>query len=237
VWGLLGRYYFHNNANIWLWCLYGNRDPKGYEAASTVKNVPEVGGRIQLPVPKGEAALSYHYRVADPAKLFPPGMPLPHDQIGEHKVGFDIRANAILGLWLEASWSRFNRDLGLFTNQEMVTAGADYTIGVGNGLLATFEQFIYSYDKNAFAFAHNTAFSALSLSYPINAFHNISAITYYNWTDAKNYLFLTWQKQMNRLSFYVMGYWNPKIGTLPGQGIDGNRFGGKGAQVMVVWNH
>ena len=24
VWGLLARYYFLNNANIWLWGLYGN---------------------------------------------------------------------------------------------------------------------------------------------------------------------------------------------------------------------
>ena len=27
VWGVLGRYYFLNNANIWLWGLYGNKNP------------------------------------------------------------------------------------------------------------------------------------------------------------------------------------------------------------------
>jgi hypothetical protein len=29
VWAFLGRYYFLNNANIWLWGLYGNHDPRG----------------------------------------------------------------------------------------------------------------------------------------------------------------------------------------------------------------
>ena len=28
---LLGRYYFNNNANIWLWGLYGNEDPRGFD--------------------------------------------------------------------------------------------------------------------------------------------------------------------------------------------------------------
>ena len=31
VYGALGRYYFPNNANIWLWTLMGNDKPKGYE--------------------------------------------------------------------------------------------------------------------------------------------------------------------------------------------------------------
>jgi hypothetical protein len=65
VWGVLGRYYFLNNANIWLWGLYGNKDPKGWELSGTNSHFPEAGGRIQLPVPAGEAALSYHYRIAD----------------------------------------------------------------------------------------------------------------------------------------------------------------------------
>ncbi|MFZ2339285.1 MAG: hypothetical protein WAW07_06110 [Bacteroidales bacterium] len=36
VWGLLGRYYFLNNANIWLWGLYGNHDPRAWETDCTL---------------------------------------------------------------------------------------------------------------------------------------------------------------------------------------------------------
>lgn len=62
VYGLLLRYYFLNNANIWLWGLYGNEDPKGWETLSTAPKRPEFGGRIQTPLGKGELAFSYHHR-------------------------------------------------------------------------------------------------------------------------------------------------------------------------------
>ncbi len=62
VWGLLGRYYFLNNANVWLWGLYGNEDVKGWEVTSTYEQIPEFGGRFQHPVPKGELAVTYHHR-------------------------------------------------------------------------------------------------------------------------------------------------------------------------------
>ena len=236
VWGFLGRYYFKNNTNIWLWGLYGNKNPKGFEATTTLKNFPEAGGRIQFPIPKGEAALSYHYRVTDPAKLYLPWSRPPYEQVGEHKTGFDIRINAIVGLWLEASWTCFNKDLGVYTHQEMVTAGTDYTFGFGNGLVATFEQFVFSYDQNAFGFANNTTVSALSLLYSLNIFDRLSLMTYRNWTDNQNFFFLIWEKQLNRLSFYVTGFWNPKNYFFPGQVGNSNRFAGKGVQVMAVWN-
>ena len=231
----LWRYYFLNNANIWIWGLYGNNKPKGYEFTLGKKEYPEAGGRLQLPIPKGEAALTYHYRVTDPKSLFFPGSSSPYEQVGEHKVGFDFKINTIVGIWLETSWTRFNRELGVYTNQEMVTVGADYTFGLGNGLTTTLEHFTYAYDQKAFRFNHTTTLSAFALSYPINAFDNIRAIAFYHWKEEHGYLFLTWQKQLNRFSFYLMGYWNPKIISIPG--MRGDRFAGKGLQVMVVWNH
>lgn len=62
VWGLLGRYYFLNNASVWLWTLHGNKGQRAWEILETPGNRPEFGGRIQVPVLPGEAAFSYHYR-------------------------------------------------------------------------------------------------------------------------------------------------------------------------------
>ncbi|MCX6259407.1 MAG: hypothetical protein NTY95_01030 [Bacteroidia bacterium] len=45
VWALLARYYFLNNANVWLWGLYGNYDPRAWEMIPTNKKIPEFGGR------------------------------------------------------------------------------------------------------------------------------------------------------------------------------------------------
>ncbi|MCK4691188.1 MAG: hypothetical protein KAT20_05250, partial [Desulfuromonadales bacterium] len=66
VYGLLGRYYFLNNANIWGWALYGNDDLKGWETLPGDEQEIEFGGRVQMPVLAGEMGLSYHQRQVDP---------------------------------------------------------------------------------------------------------------------------------------------------------------------------
>lgn len=60
VYSFLGRYYFLNNANIWLWSLWGNTERKGWETFVSNDKRPEVGGRLQLPVFSGEMGLTYH---------------------------------------------------------------------------------------------------------------------------------------------------------------------------------
>ncbi len=62
VYALLLRYYFLNNANIWLWGLWGNEDLRGWEIHPSLKDQPEWGGRIQYPMPAGEVGLSFHRR-------------------------------------------------------------------------------------------------------------------------------------------------------------------------------
>ncbi|KAA6340550.1 hypothetical protein EZS27_011592 [termite gut metagenome] len=237
VWGLLYRYYFQNNTNIWLWGLYGNKDTKGWEITPVSKRYPEGGGRIQIPVPYGETALSYHFRMTDATSLGKTGIPVFYDRIAENRLGFDTRLDVVVGLWLEASWATLNKNLDNYANQEMMTLGTDYTFGIGNGLAATFEQLIFSYDKNAFAFANTATFSGLSLSYSLGMSDKLSTITYYDWTNNDTYLFLNWQRQLNRFTFYLMAYWNPKAYALPGQSLENNRFAGKGLQLMAVWNH
>ena len=65
VWGVLGRYYFLNNANLWLWSLYGNNKPRPWDMDLTNPDHPEFGGRFQSPVPKGEVGITFNHRVTD----------------------------------------------------------------------------------------------------------------------------------------------------------------------------
>ena len=61
--GLLLKYTFRNNANVWAWGLYGNRDPKGWEKDPTARRHPvrrahlmarsERRGRLERPSPPG----------------------------------------------------------------------------------------------------------------------------------------------------------------------------------------
>ena len=235
TWGLLTRYYFLNNANIWLWGLYGNENLKGWESFHTKKNIPEFGGRFQTPVPEGEAAFTYHHRIAD-------GTPLSDSlttvgNIPENRFGFDAKFDMEVGWWVEASWSNFNKDIGMFTNQKVINAGLDYTFGLGNGLTVIYEQLIASTDRKIFKFDNSVTFSLLSLTYPVGLFNNVGTMLYYDWTNSRIYSFLNWQMQFNRLTFHLMGYVNPKEYQIPTQESDNMLFAGSGVMVMLVFNH
>jgi hypothetical protein len=235
VWGILGRYYFLNNTNIWFWSLYGNKNPKGWEISGTSEKTAEFGGRIQVPVIIGEAGLTFHNRKADLSGINP--LFVNYDEIQENRFGFDVKLDYIIGFWVEASWINKKAEVGILKNQKLLNIGMDYTFGVGNGLSATFEQLLMSYDEKAFDFENITSFSLLNLSYPIGLFDNLNAITYYNWTDNKMYNFVNWQKQFDKISIYLMTYWNPKNYLIPSQNTEYNLFGGKGVQIMFVLNH
>lgn len=62
VYGLLAKYFFENNANIWAWGLLANENRKGWELFGSEKWKPELGGRVELPLLNGEIALSTHHR-------------------------------------------------------------------------------------------------------------------------------------------------------------------------------
>ena len=60
VQALLIRKYFLNNANLWVWGIRGDGKPRGETPIATKEGTLELGGRIQLPLPNGEWALSFN---------------------------------------------------------------------------------------------------------------------------------------------------------------------------------
>jgi len=237
VWAALARYYFLNNVNIWFWTLYGNKNPKGMEIIPTNSSIPEVGGRVQFPVPLGEAALSYHHRVSDARNLAE--VTNNHKKIQENRLGMDAKWNLVIGLWFEAAWVNKNQNLNVFTNQEFFTFGTDYTFGIGSGLNVTLEHMLLSYDEKAFHFENTVNFTGLSFNYPIGMFDNLNAIFYYDWNNHSMYNFVNWFRQFDKTTLYVMAYWNPENAVIPTMWIDTaeNLYGGIGIQLMYVFNH
>lgn len=230
VWGLLGRYYFLNNANLWLWTLYGNDRPSIWESVPTREKTPEFGGRVQVPVPMGEAAITYNHRTISSYD----GV---DSKYGEDRFGLDAKFDMEVGLWLETSWSRKNAELGNLTNQHLLNLGVDYTFGVGNGLNVTVEQLTLAYSPEAFKINETFTFTGASLSYPLGMFDNLSAIFFYDWYNDAAYNYITWKKQFNKFYLYTMAYWNPAYESLP-LGSDAQHLrGGKGIQLMIVFNH
>jgi hypothetical protein len=236
VYGLLGRYYFLNNANIWLWGLYGNDQRKGLEQFPTIKQGFEYGGRFQVPVEIGEAALSAHHRKTDPDALLPDslktGVTPP-----ETRIAFDTKLDLILGLWFEASISRHNFDPAPMLYTTMLSTGMDYTFNLGNGLNIMAEGFFLRSGETPASTKQSATFVGTTLSYPINIIHNVSAILFYDPANNNLYSFMNWSMTYDKWSFYAMAFCNPKNYQLYNFQQETSLFAGTGFQIMAVFNH
>jgi hypothetical protein len=236
VYGILGRYYFLNNANIWLWLLYGNDKQKGWEVIPSVKNKPEIGLRVQLPVPNGELATTYHYRVADVEKIYQ----LPHGEkphAREKRLAFDGKFDLLVGLWFEAVLTHQEIHLPELEYKRAFNIGMDYTFGLGTGLNLMTELFTFAYSEHALTGGEGISFTALSASYQFNIFTGINGILFYDWKNQDIYNFINWSWQFDKWTFYIMGFWNPEQFNIY-QGLEGtNLYAGKGLQLMIVFNH
>lgn len=234
VYGILGRYYFLNNANIWLWGLYGNEKTRGFDAIETNRNIPEFGGRLQYPTPRGEIALSYHHRKANSSKNnFVP----QYEKIPEHRFGLDGKWDLKVGLWFEASYSYKAENLGPLTHQSLLNVGTDYTFGLGNGLNVVLEHMVVSFDQEAFAFNQAAQVTAVMASYPLGFFDNISTVAYYSWETQDFAFFVNYSHQFRHFTTYVMAFYNPDVQFGVQQNDFVNNFAGPGFRIMLVYNH
>ncbi len=235
VWGLLGRYYFLDNTNIWLWALYGNEDEKTWEISKTNSAKPEFGGRIQLSLFGGEAGISYHYRKTDMSGLSPQWINL--SEVSENRFGIDGKWDVEAGLWFEAAVIKREADLGLLSSQEMICAGTDYTFDYGNGLNVIAEHLLAGADSVPLRFLNTRSFTALSASYPVDIFDRVSGIAYYDWKGKEVYTFANWQMTWDNISLNLIAFFNPEISNLPQANDKMNLMGGNGVQIVFVYNH
>jgi hypothetical protein len=240
VYGLLARYYFGKGGNVWAWGLLGNDSTKGWEWLGTEPGTPEAGGRIQVPVPSGELAASYHYRQALDDRFV---IPEVTSRYYEHRLGLDGKWDVGVGLWFEgvavlSTHDNYGWPVMVPTWQRMVTVGADYTVGVGKGLGLLAEHLLADQTEQFGKLGERPAqFTALSVSYPLGLLDNLRALVYYDWRNKGFYRFLSWQRTLDNWTFNVAAFWNPdpsgSQGVLPGSTAGS----GKGLQVTVAFNH
>jgi hypothetical protein len=223
VYGLRYKYSFINNANLWLWGLYGNTDPKGYEFNGTKKGSPEFGGRIQYPVIAGELALNGHTReVVEDEAVF-----------RENRLALDGRWDVLLGLWFEAVALHSNSKKTEFPWQKLLTLGADITLPLGNGIHVLSEHMIVSASESFTSNTESLSNSAISVSYPFGAFDTFRAIGFYSWQVERFFQFYSWQRTFDTFALNFNIYSYPSMNTI---GLD-TPYSGYGAQIMFIYNH
>jgi len=230
VYGIYFKYVSMSNTSLWLWTLYGNEDPKGYERYSTASGKPEFGGRFQYSILQGELAATYHYRQVDA------GLPNISD-FEENRLALDGRWDFQIGLWFEAVFQNQRVDFIPYEWMKMITLGMDYTIGIGNGLYLLIEHLATAASSQPFQWDEDNQLSAYSLSYPIGYFDSLIAIGYYSWNQKEYYQYLGWQRTYDNWIFRVSAFHNPQafdITVGKGSGYLGSGYGG---QLMVIFNH
>ncbi|MBN1482240.1 hypothetical protein EH223_08280 [candidate division KSB1 bacterium] len=239
VTGALLRYYFLNNANVWLWGLMSNGERKGLEIMPTVDNSFEYGGRFQYPLGTGEIALTYHHRQADPNPLLKGWLTVTLDPLPENRYALDGKWDIGIGLWFESALIHKDIDYYPANYQKYLTIGADYTFGLGNGVHVLGEHLFMNVAKDWHETNGRTEFTAILADYSVTLWDVLMGIVYYNWETNESYQFLTWRRTFDNWSFNVALYWNPETPSMAGLSpSETNTFGlGKGFQFMVIYNH
>jgi hypothetical protein len=236
VYGLLVRYYFLNNANVWLWGLYGNDDLKGWEAIPGDGRRMEYGGRIQVPLAKGEIGFSVHRRQMDVHKGLLNAVPVGTGSAPEQRIAVDGKWDIGIGCWFEAVLVHRRLHWAPFNYQTMVNVGADYTFSLGNGLHIVDEFLLLNTGGRALHPDETVSFSAVSCSYPFGILDMLNIMIFYDWKKQDWYRYAMWSRTYNNWQFNVMTFWNPQQFLLYQNQNSFTAFGGRGLQVMVVYN-
>jgi hypothetical protein len=243
VYALLVRYYTRGNANAWAWVMAGNGTRRGFDLAPPDKRTPEFGGRVQVPLFKGEIAATYHHRKAAIDGLTPvmgpfapDASPLPVAPVPEDRFGLDGKWDLGVGLWFEGAVVRQRTPLLPLPFQLSLTAGLDYTFGLGRGLYALAEHFRLEASTAAFAAGQARSVSALLLRAPLGLSDELTAILYYDWQGDGLYKFLAWKRASDTVSFSVVAFWNPTTVLLyPGR-PGSSSFAGTGLQLVLAYD-
>lgn len=189
---LLGRYYFINNANIWLWGIWGDREETSIDNFFYEENNLEFGGRIQYPFQYCETGFTAHHSPTDS---------LTFDT--ETKYGLDLRWDMTLGFWLESS-------LNVYQNAEnssysrLFSIGTDYTFEIGNGIYCLFEhQYFSELQEDFWEPTDKSGASSLLASYPLGMFDSISNIITYDWHSELCNYFISYNRNYDYISIYL----------------------------------
>ncbi len=224
------RYVAPDNSNYWAWLLYGNDKLKGYEIMPSTEENMEAGGRIQYPILSGDMGFTFHTRKVDAS-----GYHIPNFR--ENRYALDGRWDMGIGLWFE---SLLEEQDTLYIKENItkkVSIGADYTFNVGAGLYMLVEHMGACTSDKIAEWDNTYHISAFRLSFPAGIMDTLSATGYYDWENDKYYQHINWARTYDSIMINVSLFDYPETDTGSSSVYQGAITGGRGIQVMVIYNH
>ncbi len=227
VYGIRYKYSFLNNSIVWLWGLYGNNKPKGFESFATSKDNPEFGGRYQFQVPLGEAGATVHTREVNNGLV----------NYRENRYALDGRWDIGIGAWFETSLQQSQTTLLPYQWNKMITVGGDYTFGTGNGIYVLVENLTSIASVKIMGNNMNRNISAMMATYPVSVLDNLAVQEYYDWTGKNIYQYYQWQRSYDNVILNLGLFHYPENGTGIFPGSNSTPVSGYGFQLTVIYNY
>lgn len=232
VWSVLGQAYFGQKASLWLWINLTEKKKRVWDILPSNTRSPELGGRLQWTVPKGEMGLAANLRPSKPVIVLndqPPGELC----FLNYRIGLDGKWDLGPGMWYELSMSGTTNYHGAMSHLALLTLGADYTFGWGNGLNVMVEHMLIAAGSRLRSLPDKAALTAISTSYATDFFNQFRIIGYFVWKNEQPYTFLQYECALSKGKLQLMVWANPENPVLPGR-EDLKLFGGKGAQILYL---
>jgi hypothetical protein len=230
VYALRFRYDSLNNANYWIWLLYGNDDPKGYELLASTSDNIETGGRVQYPLLSGDMAFTFHTREVDGSRFNIP-------EFRENRYALDGRWDLGIGIWFESLFQEQKTPLIPYKWTKRITLGADYTFNLGSGLYFLLEHMSTAMSEKILKWNNDYNTSAFQMSYSLGILDSISAIGYYSWEQDKYYQHISWTRTYDNFLIYLSLFYYPETVMNNIRFSQNIITGGRGVQIMVIYNH
>jgi len=197
----LFRYFWLNNANLWLWAIRNDGQSRGFTLVSGSQGSAGMGGRWQIPVLKGEAGISYHHNLQTEM--------LNIQQGAEDKLGLDYRTSGWLGFWLEGAANHLSSPLNLPAWQVSLTQGLDWSLPLGNSLHALMENNVYLTAEQAVdTLSPRTWQTAFSLDYPLGLLDALFLYDVFDYEGDNHLASVIWRRTYDRLSWDASLFWN-----------------------------
>ena len=221
------RIFPSNSIGLWLWSINNAQDTLSF------------GGRTELSINAGELGFTYHRdQSALPQNI---GQSPIYISSAHQRIAFDYRYDGYVGFWIETagilSKSQNNVDPNRFT---LFTAGVDYTIPIGPGVLVMVENMNLREFSTVTDSSKTHNYTAFMASLPVNMLVQLMFISQVDWDNNSVYNFLRCGITYDRFSVNLILSSSPKRSdydiaeeylpkTVSGFGI--------GAQIMLVYNH
>ena len=221
------RFFPINNVSIWSWAINSKTDTLSY------------GGRAELSLDSGDWGFTYHQDpTVMPQKigLFPIMMSGPHDRFA-----LDYRYDGFIGFWFEGSaLISENKNYSGFSRYSMISAGGDFTVPIGNGVLLMTETMNIKGSSLLHSRTDNHSYSVFMASFPVGLLHQLMAISQIDWRNKQRFYYFRWGITFDYFSVNILFSANPKRVDydLPTSYLPTSLSGfGQTLNLMLIYNH